>query len=153
MTIEAGIPLGFFYALAYNGAQFGIDTFKIALYTEEASLTRQTTDITTQEDYEATGSGYTAGGKTITTNVAFNLNDEGEYNNREFISIHFGTATWTNLTTSFRYAAVYRTSDDLPIAFVDFGETQNPSNQTVSIVWPTPSPQLNASIVIRTKPI
>ena len=57
------------------------DTFKIALYTSAATLGPATTVYTTTDEIPSVGTGYTAGGKTLTINPSPNtgLNAQAVY--------------------------------------------------------------------------
>ena len=87
------------------------DTLNIALYTSGASLDSTTTVYTT--DSEVTGSGYTAGGVTL-TNVVISTAGSVAY-------VSFDNPSWTGAITA-RGALVYNASKaNRAIAILDFG--------------------------------
>lgn len=109
------------------------DTVKCALYTTAPDIDADTflSDITG----EATGSGYTAGGKTL-TNKTVTTDDT---NNRSIYDAD--DVQWTALTTSFRYIVIYLdtgvAATSRLIATHDLGSTQIITNGTYDITWPT----------------
>jgi hypothetical protein len=87
---------------------FGSGTFKIALYTNSATLDQNTTAYTTQG--EVVASGYTAGGEVVTPAVS---SSDG----MSFVS--FGTATWSGVITA-RGALIYKDGGPA-VCVLDFG--------------------------------
>lgn len=109
----------------------GGDVFKIALYTEAANLNYTTTAYTATG--EITGTGYTAGGLTL-TNIT-----PSEYNLAGVCS--FETATWPGATFSARAALIYNTtpahSYTNPACLVlDFGTTRYAIGNSFSVQFP-----------------
>lgn len=82
---------------------------------------------------EVSGTGYTAGGKAITTR-AVNLDTTNNY-----IELDGDDVSWTGATFTARYAIVYKdtgTSTTSPlIGYVDFGADVPVSAGTFSITW------------------
>jgi hypothetical protein len=108
----------------------GGNTFKIALYTSSASLSAATTAYTTSG--EVTGTGYTAGGKTL-TNVDPTLSGTIGF-------IDFSNISWTSATFTARGALIYNsTNGNKAVTVLDFGGDKDVSNGTFSISFPTPS--------------
>jgi len=106
------------------------DTFKIALYTSSASLGEATTAYTTSA--EVTGTGYTAGGNTLTKVSPSSSGTTG--------FIDFGNTTWTTATFTARGALIYNsTNGNKAVAVLDFGGDKDVSIGTFSIAFPTPS--------------
>ena len=98
------------------------DTLKIALYSSSATITRTTASYTGLAN-EITGTGYTAGGATL-SNVTIATDSTG---NRVWLDCD--DVVWDNATFTARYAIVY---DDTVatkpiIAYYDFGSNQSPS--------------------------
>jgi hypothetical protein len=94
------------------------DTLKIALYTGSATLTPQTTVYTT--DNEVVGTGYTAGGKTL-TGVTINTYDAGPYNPGT-VYVNFDNVLWNPAAFTARGALIYNSSKaDKSVAVIDFG--------------------------------
>jgi len=108
----------------------GGNTFKVALYTSSASLSAATTAYTTSG--EVTGTGYTAGGKTL-TNVDPTLSGTIGF-------IDFSNISWTSATFTARGALIYNsTNGNKAVTVLDFGGDKDVSNGTFSISFPTPS--------------
>lgn len=101
------------------------DTLKIALYTGNASLDASTTAYTTTN--EITGTGYTAGGATL-TGVTINTSDYTVY-------ASFNNPSWSGALTA-RYALIYNSSKaNRSIAVLDFGADKT-SVSTFTITLP-----------------
>ena len=64
MSINAGFTWQALLRMGFGAYDYSADVFKLALYTSNASLSRDTTAYTTTEEY--VGTGYTAGGFTLT---------------------------------------------------------------------------------------
>lgn len=94
------------------------DTYKIALYTADATLNAQTAAYTT--DNEVVASGYTAGGQLITPSVGF----------LEGVSfLDFSDATWSGVITA-RGALIYKVGGSNTALFVlDFGSDKTSATQ------------------------
>ena len=87
-------------------------TFKIALYTNDATLDQTTTAYTTTGEVVATG--YTAGGELITSSLAIDSSTGIAY-------IDFSNASWSGAFTA-RGALIYRVTTGNPaICVLDFG--------------------------------
>jgi hypothetical protein len=108
--------------------------YKIALYTETATLNAATTSYTT--DNEVSGAGYTAGGETLTPLVDIS-------GSISFIS--FANVTWNAALTA-RGALVYKEGSGNPAVFVlDFGADKVSSSSFV-VQFP---PANNTSAILR----
>ena len=111
----------------------GGHTFKIALFTSSASLDATTTDYSTTN--EVTGTGYTAGGVTL-TNVGVVLSGNVAY-------VDFSDASWPASTITARGAIIYNTTTDGgggttdAVAIVDFGTDRSSSASTFTVQFPT----------------
>ena len=106
------------------------NTFKMALYTSAASLGEATTAYTTSE--EVTGTGYTAGGNTL-TKISPTLSGTTGF-------IDFVNTSWTTATFTARGALIYNsTNSNKAVAVLDFGGDKDVSIGTLSIAFPTPS--------------
>ena len=87
-------------------------TFKIALYTNDATLDQTTTAYTTTGEVVATG--YTAGGELITPSLAIDSSTGIAY-------IDFSNASWSGAIIA-RGALIYRVTTGNPaICVLDFG--------------------------------
>jgi len=118
------------------------DTFKIALYTSAATLGPDTTVYTTSD--EVTGTGYTAGGKTLTINPspATGLNNTAVPT--AFVS--FDDISWTNATFTTAGALIYNSTEgNKSVAVLVFNTVKTVNNDTFQIIFPTPD--ANSAIV------
>jgi hypothetical protein len=108
-------------------------TYKIALYTGNATLDNSTAAYTTAN--EITGPGYTAGGKplTITQVPVGDLNSNTAY-------ISFAPVVWTGASFTARAALIYNGSTNASICVLDFGSDKtNTQAGTFTITFPTPT--------------
>ena len=104
-----------------------VDTLKIALYTANADLNEATTAYST--DNEITGTGYVAGGKTI-TGVTINSSGFTAY-------VSFDNVVWNPAAFTTRCALIYNSSKaNRAIAVLDFGSDKTATN-TFTITLPT----------------
>jgi len=104
------------------------DTLKIALYTGNASLDASTTAYSSTN--EITGTGYTAGGVTI-TGVTVNSSGYTAY-------VSFNNPSWTSASFTARAALIYNSSKaNRSIAVLDFGADKTVSGNTFTITLPT----------------
>ena len=110
------------------------DTFKIALYTAAADLGYATTAYTTSG--EVSGTGYAAGGNTLTitvTPVAANNSS-----NVPTAYFSFANTSWTGATFTARAALIYNSTEgNKSVAVLDFGSDKTVSNDTFQIIFPT----------------
>jgi hypothetical protein len=110
------------------------DTFKVALYTAAANIGTATTAYTTTD--EVTGTGYTAGGNTLTisTSPTSGVNSVGV----PTAYISFSNTSWTSASFTARGALIYNSSQsNKSVAVLDFGADKTVSNDTFQIVFPT----------------
>ena len=110
------------------------NTFKLALYTGNASLSATTTVYTTEN--EVTGTGYSAGGLVL----VINPNPTSGINNQQVpVSyVSFNPAIWTNATFIARGALIYNsTQGNKSVAVLDFGSDKTVNNQTFTVTFPT----------------
>jgi hypothetical protein len=111
---------------------FAVDTIKIALYTNSATLNADTTAYTTSG--EVVASGYTAGGNTLTPTVSSS-------GGTSFVT--FANTTWTSALTA-RGALIYKNGGGA-ICVLDFGSDKT-SVTTFEVQFP---PATNTSAIIR----
>lgn len=110
------------------------DTFKIALYTSSATLDSTTTDYTSTN--EITGTGYTAGGATLT--VAANPATSGTT-----IICDFQDVSWPGATFTARGALIYNTTTGGgsgttdSVAVLDFGTDKTVTAGTFTVNFPS----------------
>lgn len=114
-------------------------TYKIALYTNQATLNASTVSYTT--DGEVSGAGYTAGGNTLTINT-----NPVNVNNITFLS--FSNSAWPSSTFTARGALIYKSdgATNPAVCVLDFGSDKTVTNQTFTVQFPAPT---NASAIIR----
>ena len=105
------------------------DTFKVALYTAAG---------------EVVGSGYVAGGNTLTITTSPTSGNNSQNVPTAYIS--FANSTWPNATFTARGALIYNaTEGNKSVAVLDFGSDKTVSNDTFQIIFPTPD--ANSAIV------
>ena len=104
------------------------DTFKIALFTSAATLGAATTAYATTN--EVTGTGYTAGGNTLT--ISANPASSGTT-----AFLDFADTTWSSATITARGALIYKSGGTNPaIAVLDFGADKTSTAGDFTIVFP-----------------
>ena len=101
-------------------------TYKIALYDAVADLNANTTEYTTTN--EVTGTGYTAGGATL-TKVAPSLSGSTAI-------ATFANVTWNPAAFTTRGALIYNSTTNAAVAVLNFGEDKTASN-TFTVTFPT----------------
>ena len=104
------------------------DTFKIALYTSSATLGAATTAYSVTN--EVSGTGYTAGGNTL-TNVTPTTSGTTAFTD-------FADTTWSSATITARGALIYNSTDsDKAVVVLDFGSDKTSTNGDFTIQFPT----------------
>jgi len=112
----------------HNFSAAGGDTFKIALYNSSAVLGAETTAYTTAE--EITGTGYTAGGATL-TNV-------DPATSRTTAYATFQTVSWPAATLTANGALIYNANAaNASVTVLAFGSDKSVTNGTFEITFPT----------------
>lgn len=105
------------------------DVFKIALYTSAATLGATTTGYTTSD--EVVGTGYSAGGNTLTVSQVPTSTGTTAW-------LDFADTTWTNATITARGALIYNsTQSNKSVAVLDFGGDKTSTAGDFTIVFPT----------------
>jgi hypothetical protein len=118
---------------------FTSGTFKIALYTNSASLNQLTPAYTT--DGEIVASGYTAGGNTLTVSQVPIIGGTDPYTSY----ISFSNTSWTSALTA-RGALIYLSGSGNPaVCVLDFGNDKT-SNSTFTVQFPAAT---NTAAIIR----
>ena len=111
----------------HNFKNSGGDTFKIALYTSSASLGAATTAYSTTN--EISGTGYTAGGNTLTRVDPSSSGTTG--------FTDFADTTWSSATITARGALIYNDTDsDKAVAVLDFGADKTSTSGDFTIQFP-----------------
>jgi len=101
--------------------------YKIALYTSSATLDATTTSYSSAN--EVTGTGYTAGGNTLTVSQIPTSSGTTSY-------INFSDTTWTSATITARGALIYESSANKAVAVLDFGSDKSSSASNFTIQFP-----------------
>jgi len=105
------------------------DTFKIALYTSSATLGATTTAYSSTN--EVTGTGYTAGGNTLTVSTT-------PTSSGTTALLDFSDTTWSAATITARGALIYNsTQSNKAVAVLDFGSDKTSTAGDFTIVFPT----------------
>ena len=115
------------------------NTFKIALFTGAANISASTTAYTVGMTGEvANGNGYTTGGNTLVISVSPTSGNNSASVPTAFVS--FSNTSWTNATFTCRGALIYNDSatGNPSVAVLDFGADKTVSNDTFTIIFPTP---------------
>ena len=132
MAITQTLCTSFKKALLDGEMDFSSNTsqsYKVALYTNSASLDATTTVYTTSN--EVSGTGYTAGGVALTISTAPTTSGTTAY-------LSFNNATWANSTITARGALIYQTGGTTPaVAVLDFGSDKSTSGATFQVTFPT----------------
>jgi hypothetical protein len=133
MSFTGNFTTNTFKTGLFNGDfDFAVDTIKIALYTNAATLNADTTAYTTIG--EVVASGYTAGGNTLTPTVSSS-------GGTSFVT--FANTTWSGAFTA-RGALIYKDSGGA-ICVLDFGSDKT-SVTTFEVQFPAAT---NTSAIIR----
>jgi hypothetical protein len=118
------------------------DTFKIALYTAAADINASTTVYSTTN--EVVGTGYTAGGNTLTISISPTSGNNSLTIPTAYVS--FANTSWTNTTFTARAALIYNvTQGNKSVAVLDFGTDKTVNNDTFQVIFP--APDANSAIV------
>ena len=137
MTIAQTATTSFKVELPQGVHNFGPtspDTFKIALYTAAATLDATTAVYTTVG--EVVGTGYTAGGNTLTITVTPVAANNSLGVPTAYFS--FANTSWTSATFTARAALIYNvTKGNKSVAVLDFGADKTVNNDTFQIIFPT----------------
>jgi hypothetical protein len=117
--------------LARGNMDLDTDTFKMLLVTSSYTPNKDTHGKRNSVTNEVSGTGYTAGGKTVTCTVARdNANDR--------TTLTFAAESWANSTITARGAVVYKSrggasSADELVFYNDFGGDITTSDTTFSV--------------------
>ncbi len=131
MAITQAMCTSFKQALLDGEMDFSGDTsqvFKIALYTSSATLDASTTAYSATN--EVSGTGYTAGGNTLTV-VAPTTSGTTAY-------LDFADTTWSTATITARGALIYQSGGSNPaVVVLDFGGDKTSTAGDFTIQFPT----------------
>ena len=115
------------------------DVLKIALYNANADVNLDTTVYASTN--EVTGTGYTAGGNTL-TGASVNLDTS-----TGIVYVSFNNSTWSNASFTCRGALIYNTSkSNKSVAVLNFGNDKTVASGTFTITFPA---NTSTSAVIR----
>ena len=92
--------------------------YKIALYNALATINSETTAYTT--DNEITGTGYTAGGLTLTPTVGSDTSNNTAY-------VTFNNVTWSPANFTTAGALIYNSTTNASVAVINFGGVKTAS--------------------------
>lgn len=127
MAIYRAMPTSFKVELLQGVHDLTTDTLKLALYTNMASLGAGTTAYTT--DGEVSGTGYTAGGKTV-TGVVVTYTGTTAY-------MDCANVTWDAVTFTTRGALLYNSSKaNRAVAVLSFGSDVVLDGNNFTVVMP-----------------
>lgn len=142
MSIAQTTTTSFRVQLLQAVHDFDNDTFKIALYTGAADIGPDTTAYTATG--EASGTGYTAGGNTLTVSTTPTYGT----NNYNVVTayISFANTSWASASFTARGALIYNSSkSNKSVAVLDFGGDKTVTGQTFTVQFPSADP--NSAIV------
>jgi len=133
MAITQAVCTSFKVALLDGEMDFSSDTtdvFKIALYTSSATLGAATTAYTVTN--EVSGTGYSAGGNTLTISTNPTSSGTTAY-------LDFADTTWSSSTITARGALIYKADGGTnpAVAVLDFGADKSSTSGDFTIVFPT----------------
>jgi hypothetical protein len=133
MPIQQGATNTFKVGLATKVFDFGVDTFKIALYTGAADLGPTTATYSTLN--EVVGTGYVAGGLTLTLSVAPTMGGNSA-NTVAYWS--FDNAVWNPAAFTCRGALIYKADgiSNPTVCVLDFGADKT-CTTTFEVQFPT----------------
>jgi hypothetical protein len=130
------------FQAVHNFGPTSPNTFKIALYTGAANIGPTTTVYTTTG--EVVGTGYTAGGNTLTISTSPTSGSNANLIPTAYIS--FANISWTNSSFTCRGALIYNaTQGNKSVAVLDFGSDKTVANDTFQIIFP--ASDANSAIV------
>ena len=118
-TLRSGLASGSF--------NFSTDVFRLALYTNAATLDQTTTAYTATG--EATGGNYAATGLVVTATVGTELASSGS-----IVFINFSSPAWTGAITA-RGALIYKAGANGAVCVLDFGNDKT-SSATFTVTMP-----------------
>ena len=127
MAISQVLCTSFKKELLEGTHNFGSHGFKIALYTDAATLNADTTVYST--DNEVSGTGYSAGGEVITATTVSSGDGVG--------FVNFSNATWASSSFTARGALIYNTSaGNKAVMTLNFGDNKTSNNSTFTVGMP-----------------
>lgn len=133
MAISQAMTTSFKVGVLNGTFNFGTGTsqvFKIALFTSTATLSASTTAYSATN--EVSGTGYTAGGNTLTISTVPTSSGTTAY-------LSFSNTTWTSSTITARGALIYLANGTTnpSVAVLDFGADKTSTAGDFTIQFPT----------------
>lgn len=129
MAITQGMANSFKVQLLNGQHNFSSNTFKIALYTSSATIGETTTAYSATN--ETSGTGYTAGGNTLSVSVV-------PTNTGNVAYLSFSNTTWTTATITAAGALIYNTSlANAAVCVLNFGGDKTSTAGNFSVNFPT----------------
>lgn len=133
MPISQAMTTSFKVGILNGSFNFGTGTpqvFKIALYTSSANLGATTTAYSTSN--EVVGTGYVAGGNTLTISAVPTSSGTTAY-------LDFSDTTWASSTITARGALIYLANGTTnpSVAVLDFGADKTSTSGDFTIQFPT----------------
>jgi hypothetical protein len=122
--------------LANGSINLTSDTFRLALYTNDATLDQTTTAYTTTG--ESSGGNYAAGGQVVTTTVSSQTTSAGSVT-----YVTFSSPAWTGAITA-RGALIYKAGDNGAVCVLDFG---NDKTSTTSFTVTMPANTSTSALI------
>lgn len=127
MAIEQGLTTSFKQGMLQGQQDLSSDTLKMALYTAFSDIGPNTTAYTATN--EVTGTGYIAGGQTM-SGVTIGTATNGT------VYVNFNNVVWTPAAFTARGALIYNvTQGNASVAVLDFGADKTCSN-TFTVAMP-----------------
>lgn len=112
-----------------QGVHEAADTYKVALYTSAATLSKATTAYTTTNEV-ANGNGYTTGGATLS---GFSVTIDADTAILDFTT----DPTWAAATITARGALIYNSSQsNKAVCVLDFGSDITSTADTFTVTFP-----------------
>lgn len=109
-----------------SGAAGSVDTFKMALYTNAATMDRTQTAYTATNEVSNSGTGYTTGGATIGSVTVGTLGI--------WAFINFTDVVFSGVTLTTRGAMIYNfTRANKAVGLLEFGADKSPSNADFTV--------------------
>ena len=122
--------------LANGTINLSTDTFRLALYTNAATLDQTTTAYTTTG--EASGGNYVAGGSVVTATVSSQTTASGSV-----VYVSFSSPSWTGQITA-RGALIYKAGANGAVCVLDFG---NDKTSTTSFTVTMPANTSTSALI------
>ena len=141
MTITSAICNSFKQELLVEGHNFtnGTDSFKLALFTEDATLSKSTTaytapadgtaDPTNTKEVSSTSTGYTTGGNALTSTTPVLSGDTA--------CCKFADTSFTSASFTARGCLIYNsTNSNKAVCAINFGANKTVTSGTFTIQFP-----------------